>query len=135
MDLGAARGVVLNREVQPRRGTKTDVLVDAVSLDAEAGRLTLVIEVKGCWNAKIKTALQTQLVDEYLIPNGWSFGIYLVGWFICPKWNSTTRPPANHLDAATLEEARAEVAAFAQPYNGIDSPLVTRGYVLDCRLS
>ena len=134
-DLGVGRGVVLNREVQPRRGTRTDVLVDAISSESGVGRLTIVIEVKGCWNAEVRTALQTQLVDSYLAPNGWTHGIYLVGWYICPKWDSASRPLSNRLNATTLEEARAEVQEMAEPHHGSDTPFTVNGYVLDCRLS
>jgi hypothetical protein len=68
-DLGPSRGLILNREVQPRRGLRTDVLVDAVALDqVNTSRLTIVIEVKGCWNSEVPTAIQEQLIDDYLAP-------------------------------------------------------------------
>jgi hypothetical protein len=91
-DLGPSKGVIVNREVQPRRGQKTDVYVSAVvpgSGPKPADSLTVVIEVKGCWNAALWTAMQTQLVDEYMTANALGHGIYLVGWYLCDAWSDT----------------------------------------------
>jgi hypothetical protein len=134
-DLGPAKGVILNREVQPRRGRRADVLVDAISAEDGVSRLTIFIEVKGCWNPEIPIAIQDQLINDYLTPNGWTNGIFLVGWYICPRWDSTRKPPVNHLAAATLEDARTEVSAMAAPFDGKASPFVVEGFVLDCRLT
>jgi hypothetical protein len=37
-DLGPSKGIVVNREVQPRRGQKTDIYVNAVKYDARVWR-------------------------------------------------------------------------------------------------
>jgi hypothetical protein len=90
------RGVVLNREVEIGRvtgapiGTRTDIRVDAVSRNSEAGlhdKITAVIETKGCWNPQLMTAMETQLRNNYLTRLGVPVGIYLVGWFDKPKWD------------------------------------------------
>lgn len=47
-DLGPSRGIIINREVQPRRGQKTDIYVNAVGPSANVGSsniLTIVAEV------------------------------------------------------------------------------------------
>jgi hypothetical protein len=82
------RKPVINREVeiQPKQldGARTDVHVQASDpRDSASEPLTVVIEVKGCWNSEIKTGIKKQLLP-YLQPHpGWS-GIFLVGYFHHP---------------------------------------------------
>ncbi len=108
------RGVVVNREVQIRRGMgnnpgeETDIHVDAISHrpDGTSDRLSAIVEAKGCWNKALQTAMREQLVDRYLKDNRCPFGLYLVGWFLCPQWD-----PADYRKSGTpqltLEQARA----------------------------
>ena len=126
------RGIVIGREVQPRRGQRTDIYVDAVargdsSLSVQT--VTVVIEVKGCWNAEVRTAVDSQLVGDYLRPNGLTHGIYLVGWFVCSVWTN----PQNKLTSTTLELARQEIAQLVAAYDGKANPERVSGAVLDCR--
>lgn len=79
------RGVLINREVELRnwpdrgRGESLDVLVQAVRHgDAP---VDMIIEVKGCWNSGLETAMETQLRSRYLIGSHHTYGIYLVGWY------------------------------------------------------
>jgi len=108
------RGVVVNREVVIRRkpGQRTDIHVDAV--DGQE-RLKVIIEVKGCWNPQVATAMQDQLKDRYLRENECSDGIYLVAWFDCPSWDPDDRRCA---DAAawcsSIEEARKQLGVQAR---------------------
>ena len=84
----AGHKLVINREVEiwPARigGSRTDVHVQAADpRDGAAEPLTVVIEVKGCWNPEIKTGVTGQLLP-YLKPRpGWA-GIFLVGYFHSP---------------------------------------------------
>jgi hypothetical protein len=134
-DLGPVKGVILNREVQPRRGLRTDIQVDAVThADDVKERLTVIIEVKGCWNASVRTAISSQLVENYLKPHNWTHGIYLVAWFICDRWDSLKKRKKSHLDSATFEEAKREVANLALPINATGSSLRVSCFVLDCRM-
>jgi hypothetical protein len=106
-------GIIVNREVQIRRGYKpggkgeiTDLHVDAISLDPQGKILdvvTVIVETKGCWNAQLNTAMETQLKEQYLKDKKCEYGVYLVGWLNCPKWYAldSRKPPAE-----TLEEAR-----------------------------
>lgn len=136
-DLGPWRGIVVNREVQPRRGQKTDVFVDAISMPTVDGdtarRISIVIEVKGCWNPGVQTALEAQLVDEYLKTNGLTHGLYLVGWYMCDRWDHPKRKPNSQLKSPTFEEAQEEVRQLAVLHDGKRSPLTVRCVVLDCR--
>lgn len=85
------RGIVFNREVQNRRGEETDIHVTALPVAGEGEELdpiTLNIEVKGCWNRELKTAMETQLVRRYLADAHTSHGLYVVGWYTCEKWDT-----------------------------------------------
>jgi hypothetical protein len=90
----SGRKPVINREVeiQPSRldGGRTDVLVQAPDpRDAAAQPLSVIIEVKGCWNTEIKTGIGQQLAP-YLLPRpGWA-GIFLVGHFHQPGREHTS---------------------------------------------
>lgn len=94
-DLLRKKGVIHNREVEIRRpgigqGERVDIHVDAVTFDEyrqEYDRIKLIIEVKGCWNKGVKTAMETQLRDRYMNEVDCRVGIYLVGWFLCDAWD------------------------------------------------
>ena len=117
------RGVVVNLEVVIRRkdgdarGQRTDIHVDAVSQRSSGGeheRLRVIIEVKGCWNSEVDTAMRDQLRDRYLKENECRDGIYLVAWFNCSSWD----PADGRLKAATalcptIEETRKRLDAQA----------------------
>jgi hypothetical protein len=87
--LSGERGIIFHREVQithpagPAGGQRTDVHVNAVvqHRDAAAQTLTTIVEVKGCWNPDLETALEAQLVGDYLLGTENRYGIYLVIWF------------------------------------------------------
>lgn len=87
--LSGERGIIFHREVQvthpasPAPGQRTDLHVNAVvpHRDAAAETLTTIVEVKGCWNRDVETALETQLIDDYLLGTGNRYGIYLLIWF------------------------------------------------------
>ena len=92
------RGVIVNREVEIRRGEgsgqgeRTDIHVDAVlrSPNGEVcDTVTAIIEAKGCWNGELYNAMKTQLVDRYLRDNRCQHGLYLIGWFNCDQWDNS----------------------------------------------
>lgn len=110
----AQRAIIANREVQVRpsrlvsenapKGQQTDVLVQAMS--ASAGEpLTVVVEVKGCWHSELKEAMKAQLVDRYLTPNGFRYGLYVVVWCQCDSWAPKDYRKSNG-NFRTIEEAR-----------------------------
>lgn len=87
-DMLIKRGVILGREVQIRLKDRTDIHIDAISSAGE--HLKVIVEVKGCWNPEIKTAMKTQLIDRYLNADC-KHGIYLVGWYVCSSWATSDR--------------------------------------------
>jgi len=126
------RGIVIGREVQPRLGQRTDIHVTAMPRrDASSSlqNVTVVIEVKGCWNVEVRTAVDGQLVGDYLRLNGLTHGIYLVGWFVCDKWDNSQ----NKLASQTFADAQKEVVQLAAAYDGKANPERVVAVVLDCR--
>lgn len=117
-----SRGVIVNREVEIRRGEGTgrgeltDLHVDAVAraaLSDVVDKVTVIIEVKGCWNRELFTAMESQLVDRYMKDNKCQHGIYLVGCFHCPEWDTADRryKEAKHQGADEIRTPLAEQAA------------------------
>jgi len=126
------RGVVIGREVQPRQGQRTDIYVTAVPQNGASSSLDnieLVIEVKGCWNNEVLTAVDDQLVGGYLRLNGLTHGIYLVGWFVCDKWTNSV----NKLKSVAIAGARHEVVQLTAAYDGKINPEHVTAVVLDCQ--
>lgn len=132
-DIGPVAGVVVNCEVQPRRGSRTDILVEATAKvpGSSFDRLSLVVEVKGCWHPDVKTGMHSQLVEGYLRDLGLRTGLYLVGWFSCGAWSKSV----NHLPHETIEESRAWLDHELSAYDGKQQPELVRGIILDSRLS
>jgi hypothetical protein len=67
-----------NRETLAARNTRNDLKIETASLDGKP--LTLIIEVKWSDNDEVSTSLVEQLGKGYLLENGLTHGIYLVGW-------------------------------------------------------
>ncbi len=89
------RGIVVGREVQVRpgpggkMGESTDLLVEAIAGERVEGaeKVSVTIEVKGCWHAEVDDAMETQLAERYLRNEGQHQGIYIVGWFAADDWD------------------------------------------------
>ncbi len=105
-------GIVALREVEIRRkqgeggntGERTDIYVTGF-VPSKNEHLTVIIEVKGCWHNKVKTAMKDQLLNRYLNESGCDHGIYLVGWFPCNQWDGRdTRK--NKISANNIKKAR-----------------------------
>jgi hypothetical protein len=126
-----SRGVVVGREVQIERRQKTDVWVKAVPANASGPTdpLTVVVEVKGCWNPSVCDDIEDQLVQKYLLPHGLKCGLYVVGWFVCTDWKS----PRNKLKSTTLEDARTELQELGRLSGSRHPDLAIVGLLLDCR--
>lgn len=115
------RGAIVNREVQIRRnrpsgiGERTDLLVDAALVGGPGtGRLSLPVEVKGAWNADLRTAMREQLVERYMHDIATSHGMYVVAWPDLGSWTDATdkrRPMLASLDRETVETELAEQAS------------------------
>ena len=93
----ASAGIFANREVEVVRkvgapvGRRTDILINT-NRRTEDGRLfdpiSAVIETKGCWNSELYTAIDVQLVGDYMVNLRAPVGIYLVGWFDNAQWDN-----------------------------------------------
>lgn len=84
------KGIIVNREVRIHRGERTDIHVDAVVCGAHGNlydSITVIIEVKGCWNPELHQAMERQLLNCYLKDTHCQHGLYLVGWFNCEQWD------------------------------------------------
>lgn len=135
-DIGPTSGLIVNREVQPRRGQRTDIYISALPKNAQGVHvpLTVVIEVKGCWNQELLSALQIQLIEKYLLPNGHRCGIYLIGSFNCDKWaieNRKTISDRQAKDISALGKLLTDQAVAATKAN---AGLRIAAKVLDIRI-
>ncbi len=103
------RGVFISRENQIRRGSFTDIYIQAMPLlpNSEIGQsITIVIEVKGCWNRELRTAMTSQLKERYMAQNNIYHGIYLVGWFLCDSWEKKDLKSRWQSGSKDLEDLR-----------------------------
>lgn len=81
--------LITNKEVEVFDRFYTDVKIEAVGRGARRAldpTLVVTIEVKGCWHAELRTAMETQLVEKYLRGSSSRHGIYLVAWFDASGW-------------------------------------------------
>lgn len=125
-----SRGIIANREVVIRPDERIDIRVDAVAHHAHEEideRLSLIIEVKGCWNPELMTAMQTQLVDRYLRDNHCQHGLYLIGWFNCDAWDSQDYRKSD-APKMSLEEAQHQ---FDEQAEGLSQQVKVQALVLN----
>lgn len=136
-DLSTSRGVIVNREVQPKRGQKTDIYINAIKLDDRSGDakiLTVVIEVKGCWNDEVLTAMETQLAEKYMRENNISCGLYLVGWYMSDKWDNNDKR-REKTQKISIEELKNDLENQANKLKEMLSGISDiRSFVLDLSL-
>jgi hypothetical protein len=134
------RGVIVNREVQIRRGVGsgtgqfTDINVDAVAAGTKSNtysRLYLIIEAKGNWNRELFENMKTQLRDRYLKENRCQSGIYLIGWFSCIKWKEQD-PRKLQCSRMSIVEARKKFSQQAVELS--KDGFQIKSYVLDLSL-
>lgn len=86
------KNLFISRESQIRRGSFTDIYIETRPVDGsgQIGEpIVAIIEVKGCWHSELNSAMETQLRDRYLKENGVQHGLYLIGRFMCEKWDNT----------------------------------------------
>jgi hypothetical protein len=116
------RRVIVNREVEVKRppgaplGERTDIHVSAVSARSDRPEvIRVIIEVKGCWNAELETALESQLVERYLLGTDNRHGLYIIGWFASTRWDSDhdAKRACERRDRSTVESLLTEQAANA----------------------
>jgi hypothetical protein len=85
---------------------------------ADTGRLSLPVEVKGAWNAELRTAMRLQLVERYMRDTAATDAMYVVAWPNLDSWTDFTdgrRPALASLDReAVTAELSAQASALAQ---------------------
>lgn len=134
-------GIVALREVEVTRppgaplGARTDLYVTATIETAVPNRFekfTIVVENKGCWNATLKTAMNSQLKDSYLVAGHNSIGIYVIGWFRCGSWNDPSDKRRLACPDWNIAEARQYFEEQAEQLS--DSNVSLHAVVLDAAL-
>ena len=135
------RGIVLNREVQIRRGRRgempgqdTDIHVDAVlpesMRESHYGPISVVIEVKGTWNDGLMTDMETQLRDRYLRNSGCRTGLYVAAHFTANNWLTTDSRRAKS-NRWRIDEVRVRLTEQAAALSG---SVIIRSFVIDASL-
>jgi hypothetical protein len=135
------RRVIINREVQIRRGRRgemagqsTDIHVDAAlgddSKSDHYGPISLIIEVKGSWNDGLMIDMERQLRDRYIKNNDCRIGVYIVAYFRAERWIATDNRRLKS-NAWNIDELRAQLANQAAALSG---SVAIRSFVLDVSL-
>lgn len=129
------KGIVVDREVDVQ-GNKTDIYISAFSRD-HLGRpkdvMKVTIEVKGCWNNELDTAMESQLIDKYLTGTECNRGIYLIGWFVCDRWNDQTDSRLKKSSKIDIKNAKEKYSKQAKELSSKNAIRV-ESVVLDTRL-
>jgi len=135
------RGIVINREVQIRRGRRgempgqsTDIHVDATQPEGSKrdryGVISLIIEVKGSWNDGLMTDMEHQLRDRYMKNNSCRVGIYAAAHFSAERWIATDGRRTKSL-AHNIDDLRVQLGDQARELSG---SVLIRSFVLDASL-
>lgn len=129
------KGIVVDREVDVR-GNKTDIYISAFNRD-NLGRskdvMKVTIEVKGCWNDELDTAMSSQLVGKYLTRTECNRGIYLIGWFVCDRWNDQFDSRLKKSPKIDIENAKEKYSKQAKELSS-ENAVRVESVVLDTRL-
>ena len=129
----ATRGVKITLEVKIREGQFVDIYVSAVTANSKRRLISLIIEVKGCWNKELKTALDTQLSMRYLKDNEAHYGIYLAVWFLCDEWDGREDWRKDITPQQSLAQIRTFLDDQANAVN-VNSQSTIRALVLDATI-
>lgn len=128
------KGIVINREVEIRRGEITDIQIDAIAKKPSGeiyDYISVIIEVKGCWNPELNDAMEKQLVERYLKDNTCQHGLYLIGWFNCSQWD-TSDSRKSKAPKISIEKARQQFERQAETLS--QSNVAVRAFVLNTAL-
>ena len=132
----AGAGIFANREVEVLRhpgapiGQRTDILINTLRRSPTGepiDPITAVIEAKGCWNDELFTALESQLVQRYMVQLGASVGVYLVGWFDTASWDPKDSRRRD-VPKRPVDEVRQELDAQAA---GVPEGFLVRSVVME----
>jgi len=136
----AGHRLIINREVQIDRFGRTDIQIEANHRwDHSAGKATVIIETKGCWNSGVANAARVQLADHYLSRDNAASGIYLIGFFDSDRYWIHKRPggdgkpqndrPHTAHTIETLTDEQEALSTRLRAETGAD----IHAFVLDCR--
>jgi hypothetical protein len=131
-DLLRNRGVSAHLESKIREGEYVDVLVSTVTAGSKPRPVSLIIEVKGCWNPGVRSSLRKQLAERYLKENSSGFGIYLVVQFLCEAWDQRDNREKKAWKES-LSGMRTFLKAQAERVNSATQSSI-RAFVLDASL-
>jgi hypothetical protein len=131
------RKLVVNREVEVSRrhlgggiGDRADIRVDALA-SMGGTPFSVLLEVKGCWNRQLRTAIEQQLVNRYLPGEHVRHGTYIVGWFLCDTWPNERKDTGRRI-FNEMEQCKGEMSAEAVRLTAA-ARAVVKSFVLDCR--
>ncbi|MCQ3944675.1 MAG: hypothetical protein DPW11_02775 [bacterium] len=129
-----SRGIIVNREVEIKRGNKTDIHISVYGRD-HLGRPTgepmkVTIETKGCWHPELDAAMESQLVGQYLSTDVCRHGIYLIGWFVCDAWSDRKN---QKIPSADIAEEKKQFANKAEELSK-NSFYRIESFILDARI-
>jgi hypothetical protein len=106
-------GKVLHRETKITRRQRTDILVEAPT--AGGAIASAVIEAKWSDNRSLKDSVVRQLGRRYLLDEGKTHGIFLVGWSGSIRWSGLRdRRPDGLLKALDAQASR-----FQRRHSGV----------------
>ena len=134
-------GIVLNREVEisrsvgPGIGKRTDIRIDAISPKPRSNEyniITAIIEVKGCWNKELNVSMEKQLYRDYMKQSNTNFGVYLIGWFSCDRWDNQDYKK-KQVPNGTIKEIREKFSEQSIKLNEKAS-ITVKSFVLDATI-
>jgi hypothetical protein len=128
----SGRMVLANREVKSRHRNIKDLLVEVMVPSGTGGgdRISVVCEVKGCWNRDLMTSQKNQLLKQYMQQEGYTHGIYIVAFFDGERWEPQNRNSRHSKNRRhTLESLTIELSKQAEQLS-VDGKTI-RAVVLD----
>lgn len=123
-------GIVVNREVENRRGNEIDLYIQYVD-STTTNCIPVACEVKGCWHRDLYASMSMQLHERYMRQQGISHGIYVVAYFDRERWEASDYRKRHRLGTHTLEELKQAMAVQASDLT--DEAFQVTSFVLDCR--
>jgi len=131
-----SQDVVIHREVEISQATRTDILITIINSKAilpQNRKITTIVEVKGKWNQELRTAMENQLLNDYLIPRHINYGIYLVGWFDSQHWDERDYRKNRNNTIENIEDLRDILDEQAREIS--NRGIIIKPIILDISLS
>jgi len=104
------RDIIIHREVEIDPGSSPDLFLNVLNRGESTTQneiISAVVEVKGSWHPKLTTAMQNQLLDQYMKPRNLQYGLFLVGWFRSQYWDDDdTRKDANVSEFDSIDDLK-----------------------------